>query len=161
MTWLLPLITKIVWWAAPKLLQLVTDQFELCLTLVAQAQTDYADPENRRNFVLSRMTAAQYLPETVQRILIEACVILLGLGVTPDALAAMENNVASVWSAPGASEDKRMAALNAFLTSFPDVPERAARLLLQIAYVKVSALFAGTRPAGAPAATGTNDGAGI
>ena len=84
MSWLLPMITKIVWWAAPELLRLVTDQFELCLTLVEQAQTDYADPGNRRNFVLSRMTAAKYLPETVQRILIEACVILLQLGVTSE-----------------------------------------------------------------------------
>ena len=36
-----------------------------------------------------------------------------------------------------------LTVLNTFLTSFPDVPERAARLLLQIAYVKVSALFNG------------------
>lgn len=157
MTRLLDIAAKIAWWLAPKVLGRIVDAFGQTLVLVQTAETGFPDKDLRRDYVLLRMPGAGVIPEWAARALIEFCVILHGLGVTPEALDKMEELVSNHEADWLSSTEKRTMVLERFAATFPDLPERIGRLLLEIAVAKIRAGFK-PAPTSAPTPTdGTAD----
>jgi hypothetical protein len=133
---LISLAIKMFWWMLPKILASVVDQLGLALTLVERANT-LTDPTERRAKVLASFREELPLPELFSRALLEICVILNSLGVTPDVLEKMEELLQAPAMQNLSVDEQRAAAVAAFTSQFPDVPEKCIRLVLQLALAKL------------------------
>jgi hypothetical protein len=93
MTWLLPLITKLAWWATPKFIDDILDALSASLTLVAAADADpkLTGAAAKRDYVSRHMPGCGTIPEWALRALMECCVILNSLGVTTKQLDKMRD----------------------------------------------------------------------
>lgn len=152
MAFLLPILTKIAWWLFPKLIGSVMDWFGRLIELVEQAE-NIEDPAARRDAVLSKLWGTGVIPESLLRGAIEFAVILIRLGVTSQAMSAMENLVTVANMQALSDVGKRVNVLSQFAALFPDMPERIGRLLLEIAVARITSVGAGLKPALTPANT--------
>ena len=133
-------MTKMIWWALPKLLGGVIDKLGDCLALVESAESKPYDFE-KRAILLSNLTAMlPPAPEFIVRGYLEFLVILYQVGVTSDALNTMEEIVKQLDADTVASDDKRQAALSSFTALFPGVPERVARLLIELSVARIRSM---------------------
>jgi hypothetical protein len=129
---------KAAWWAAGILKDAITDYVDGLLLAAETADQAVTDTANRRRIVLEGlMQTHPLLPEGFQRLALECAVTLVRLGVTGDKvrkLTAVAEGLDSTTLANGA---KREAALSEALRIFPDMPERAARLLVEFAVARL------------------------
>lgn len=136
---------KIIWWALPKLAGGVIDRLGDTLLLVEMADQKSEDFEKRATLFSAVSPMLKPLPESFIRAYIEFVVIMYRLGVTSDALNAMEQMVRALDSDNISSTvEKRADALSRFATLFPDVPERVARLLIELSVAKIRSVGRGT-----------------
>jgi len=139
MIWLVPLVTKILWWLLPKALAGAADYFEKALYFVEQADKEIEGPAARRAWALERLGGFGFIPETILRGFLEFVVILHGIGVTAKQLDAAEALVGELAKLETlTSAEKRGQALERLQEVFPSTPERIARFLVQIAWMKIS-----------------------
>ena len=134
MTFLIPLVTKLVWWLAPQIINRIIDYVETTLRAVEAAE-QIDDYDARRLSVLQQIDG--WLPDTAERLLVEVCVILYRLGVTADRLDTCQELVQSYGALDSA--EGRMDVLRQLCLQFPDMPERAGRLLVEFCIAKVRA----------------------
>lgn len=131
---------KILWWALPKILGGLIDNLGTALALVESAEQKDQDWERRAILLGNLKLILPPAPEFIVRGYLEFLVVLYQVGVTSDALEAMENIVRKLDADSIASVDKRQVALSSFATLFPCVPERVARLMIELAVAKVRSM---------------------
>jgi hypothetical protein len=146
--WLLPALTKLVWWLIPQLAAFIVDGIGKCLLAVEQAES-IENLAERRLAAMNALGSYSMIPEPIRRFTVEACVILFKLGITAAHLEKMESLVAreETWADVRTSEDRRYAVLMKFRELFPNLPERMGRLLLEIAVLKIKAAFSSGKEA--------------
>lgn len=136
-------IMKIIWWALPKLASAAIDKLGDTLLFVEMADQKSEDFEKRATLIGAVTPMLKPLPESFVRAYIEFVVILYRLGVTSEALNAMEQMVLAVDSAVMSDEEKRADALSRFASLFPEVPERVVRLLIELSVAKIRSMRVG------------------
>lgn len=136
MNWVTALLIKVAFWMLPRLLGQIVNQVSLTLALV-EAADHFPAPDLKRDYVLDRMGGRDVIPESVRRFLAEFCVILFRIGVTSTALDRMEELIRDQSLDTLTDGTKRDIAIQRFLSLFPDMPERVARLLVEIAMARV------------------------
>lgn len=134
MAFLVPIFTKLAWWLVPQILDRLINYLEAVLRAVEAAEV-IEDYNERRLTVLTQVGG--WLPETATRLMIEACVILFRLGVTGDRLDACQALVTGSGIGGLTSAEKRAAVLHDLCQMFPDMPERAGRLIVEFCVAKV------------------------
>mgnify|MGYP007131800848 CR=1 FL=1 len=135
---------KIIWWALPRVASAAIDRLGDTLLFVEMADQKSEDFEKRASLISSVSPMLQPLPESFVRAYIEFVVILYRLGVTSEALNAMEQMVLAVDSAVLMSDaEKRADALSRFASLFPEVPERVVRLLIELSVAKIRSMRVG------------------
>lgn len=136
MTAILTFAMKIIWWALPKLAGNAIDQLGNHLAFV-EAANAIEDTAARRESALGNLRQSLPLPESFIRAYLEILVIMSRIGVTAASLEAMEILVRGLDSDSLLNETKRNEALKVFRDQYSDVPESVARLLIELAVVKV------------------------
>ena len=137
-------VMKIIWWALPRLASGAIDKLGDTLLLVEMADQKTEDFEKRASLFSVVNPMLKPLPESFTRAYIEFVVILYRLGVTSEALNAMEQMVVALdANTLSSSVEKRADALSRFATLFPDVPERVARLLIEFSVAKIRSMGMG------------------
>ena len=131
---------KIIWWALPKLAGGMIDKLGDSLALVEMSDQKSEDFEKRTSLIDAVTPMLSPLPGSFIRAYIEFLVILYRLGVTSEALDAMEQLVLAVDVYSVSDAEKRKDALSRFASLFPEVPERVARLLIELSVARVRAM---------------------
>lgn len=131
---------KIIWWALPKLAGAMIDKIGDTLLLVEMADQKSEDFEKRASLINAVGPMLAPLPESFVRAYIEFIVILFRLGVTSDALDAMEQMVLAIDGESICEAEKRSNALSRFAALYPDMPERVARLLIELCVARLRAI---------------------
>ena len=134
---------KIIWWALPKLAGGAIDKLGDTLLLVEMADQKSEDFEKRAKIFSAVAPMLRPLPESFIRAYIEFVVILYRLGATSEALNAMEQMVLALDEKTLGATEKRADALSRFASLFPDVPERVARLLIELSVAKIRSMGLG------------------
>lgn len=131
---------KIIWWALPKLAGGMIDKLGDSLALVEMSDQKSEDFEKRTSLIDAVTPMLSPLPGSFIRAYIEFLVILYRLGVTSEALDAMEQLVLAVDVYSVSDAEKRRETLSRFASLFPEVPERVARLLVELSVARVRAM---------------------
>lgn len=139
MNFVISLLIKLFWWSLPRMLGFGISKLSDALELVEIAETRMTDSAERRAWALAGLGGTGNLPEPLIRLIFELCVILHGLGVTTPKLMDMELIVERLQATDFTDEDKRRSTIEQFGALYPDVPERAARLILEVAVAKLKA----------------------
>lgn len=142
LAWLLPALTKLVWWLIPQMAAFIVDGIGKCLMAVEQAES-IENLAERRLAAMNALGSYSMIPEPIRRFTVEACVILFKLGITAAHLEKMEELVSyeETWADVRTGDTRREIVLSKFGELFPNLPERIGRLLLEIAVLKVKVAF--------------------
>jgi hypothetical protein len=140
MTWIMLLMGKMATWALPRVTGKIVNGFRKSLGFVEAAEGLAGETADKRDYVLTKLKAefsGLYAPETVLRFLVEFSVLLHGVGVTSEQMAAAEVVVNDCDGIAFADADKRASALKRLNDLFPVLPERIARLLIELAVARL------------------------
>ena len=134
---ILIVVKTLAHWVLPNLLGEFADYLEHALNRVTAADAHWNE-DHRRHVVLNTL-AEDYpsVPEPVHRAAIEIALILVRLGISTTQIAALEKLVTDEQLYDLAPVERRKLVLQRFSALFPDVPERTARLLLEVVVAKL------------------------
>lgn len=139
MNTIVKLIRKVALWLMPYLITACSDFLETAIRAVGEA-AELTDENARRQRALAIFELAYpAVPENLRRMAIQAAEILHDLGVTADMLDHVEGLVLTYDVCDLTSAQKRWGILEEIGKTFPEVPERAARLVVELAVAKLRA----------------------
>ncbi|MEW6351286.1 MAG: hypothetical protein AB1646_19705 [Thermodesulfobacteriota bacterium] len=139
MMWITAIATKVGLWLLPRLLGGIVRYLEHVLDAVSTAD-GIVDPAQRRAAVLAKLAELfPLIPAPVRRFSMEAVLIVYRLGITPETL----EQTALIVSDPAIMElsgnQRRRVVLEQMAALFPSLPERCARLLVEVVAAKLNA----------------------